>query len=230
MQSLSIKQIDAEIKRINWRISDIAKRYGTESQTYKDQTAFLYDVTESKDSKGNITSTRTLKKQYANLTHYVTTKEGNTYIALDRTKKAKEIYQEKLASKQDNQIAKMYNQARKVKTQGQLERTKLGTRLQELQEQYDKKEITKEELKKQKEEEIERVSKIADEFKNDINDMYEKYTDKEIQKEFPQLFNTGKRSYSELEELSNLIKQKSKSKKTKKKKTKNKNKNLPLGG
>ena len=95
MPNLTLKQIDAQIKRTNWRISDIATKYGADSATYRQATAFLFDTKESKDLNGNITYTRTVKKDYENLTHFVTKDDGTTYIAINRNREAKEKFEAK---------------------------------------------------------------------------------------------------------------------------------------
>lgn len=216
MQSLSIKQIDAQLKRTNWRISDIAKRYGTDSATYRKATAFLFDDTESKDTKGNITITRKVKKEYENITHFVTTKEGNTYIAIDRTKSAKERFKKSLENPNSDNLAKLYNQARNVKTQGQLERQLLGSRNEEI------KDLPAGERHRLAEEEIERVSQLTETFNQELNDIYDKFTDKEIKDMLPDMYKSGKRSYSELADLLEIMKQNTNSTEQ--------NTRLPLGG
>lgn len=212
MQILNLAQIDAQLKRTNWRISDIAKRYGTDSATYRKATAFLFNETESKDIKGNVTISRQVKPEYENIVHFVTTKEGNTYIAIDRNKSAKEKFKEALESPNSNNLAKMYNQASNVKTQGQLERQLLGTYEDEI------KDLPTSERKKLSQEEIERVLQLTEQFNNELNEIYDKFTDKEIEKNFPTLFQSGKRTYSELAELMGKMQKQ------------NKTNNLPLGG
>lgn len=216
MQSLSIKQIDAQLKRTNWRISDIAKRYGTDSATYRKATAFLFNDTESKDINGNVTITRQVKSEYSNITHFVTTKEGNTYIAIDRTKSAKERFKKALENPNSDNLAKLYNQARNVKTQGQLERQLLGSRNEEI------KDLPAGERHQLAEEEIERVSQLTENFNQELNDIYDKFTDKEIKDMLPDMYKSGKRSYSELADLLEIMKQNTNST--------SQNTRLPLGG
>ena len=151
--TLADVQRQSEIKRINTRISSIAKTFGMESETYKKTIApFLND-------------------SYSSVTHF--TKKGVLQFDTGLEKIVSR------ASKKAIGIAK-----RSVKTLGQLF---------EGQDDFSKEKKIKN---------VEEKNKLDLDLKKSIEYLYQNYTDSEIEYMFPELYEEGKLSY---EQINNII-------------------------